>query len=66
MKVNKKKLKDKLEKISFSDLAKFLGVTRANIYYHYYNLKKGKLTLKLDVIKKISIYLTDRDDFFFG
>ena len=52
MKVNKKKLKDKLEKISFSDLAKFLGVTRANIYYHYNNLKQGKLTLKPDVIKK--------------
>lgn len=65
MKINIKKLKDKLEKISFSDLAKYLGVTRASIYYHYYNLKKGKLTLKLDVIKKISVYLVDREDFFF-
>lgn len=65
MKVNKKKLKDKLEKISFSDLAKFLGVTRANIYYHYNNLKQGKLTLKTDIIKKISFYLVDREDFFF-
>ena len=31
MKVNKKKLKDKLEIFIFSELDKFLGVTRSNI-----------------------------------
>lgn len=65
MKVNKEKLIDKLEKISFTDLGKYLGVTRAAIYYHYYNLKTGKLTFSTETIKKISMYLTDKENFFF-
>lgn len=65
MKVNKEKLIDKLEKISFTDLGKYLGVTRATIYYHYYNLKIGKLTFSIETIKKISMYLTDKENFFF-
>lgn len=65
MKVNKEKLIDKLEKISFTDLGKYLGVTRGAIYYHYYNLKHGKLTFSTETIKKISKYLADREEFFF-
>ena len=63
--VDKKRLLNKLKIISFTKLAKHLGVTRGNIYYHYKNLKNGKLTFKNEVIKKISLFISDKDDIFF-
>lgn len=63
--VNKKRLEEKLGIISFSELAKYLNITRGNLYYHYRNLKNGKLTFKEDTIRKISLFLSDREDIFF-
>ena len=64
-KINEKRLLDKLSKVGFLELSKYLGMYRSGLYYHYYNLKKGKLTFKEEVIKKISLYLSDREDIFF-
>lgn len=65
MKIDKIKLKDKLDKINITDLATYLDMHRTNVYYHIKNLKKGKLTFKIDIIKKISMFISDRDDIFF-
>ncbi|WP_177162683.1 hypothetical protein [uncultured Fusobacterium sp.] len=63
--INKKRLEEKLRRVSFSELASFLNMTRGNLYYHYKNLKNGTLTFKVETIKKISLFLSDRDDIFF-
>lgn len=63
--VNQKRLEEKLSRVSFTELSKYLKITRANLYYHYRNLKNGKLTFKENTIKKISLFLSDRDDIFF-
>lgn len=65
MKVNQKKLLGVLENVKMSKLANFLGMTRPNLYYHYYNLKNGNLSFKIDIIKQISIFIVGRDDLFF-
>lgn len=65
MNVDKEKLKVKLARCSFSDLAKYLNMHRTNLYYHYRNLKKGKLTFDENIIKKISLYLSDEENLFF-
>ncbi|MHD0313946.1 ArsR family transcriptional regulator [Fusobacterium varium] len=63
--VNKKRLEEKLSRISFSELASHLQMTRGNLYYHYNKLKKGELTFKTEIIEKISLFISDRDDIFF-
>lgn len=64
--VNKKRLEEKLSRTSFSELASYLEMTRGNLYYHYNNLKKGKLTFKTEIIQKISLFISDREDIFFS
>ena len=65
MKVNQNKLLATLENVKMSKLASYLGMTRPNLYYHFYNLKNGHLTFKIDVIKKISKFVVGDDDIFF-
>ncbi|BBA51678.1 hypothetical protein FV113G1_20280 [Fusobacterium varium] len=64
--VNKKRLEEKLSRTSFSELASYLEMTRGNLYYHYNNLKKGKLTFKMETIQQISLFISDREDIFFN
>ncbi len=63
--INKKRLEEKLSRVSFSELASYLHMTRGNLYYHYNKLKKGELTFKTEIIEKISLFISDRDDIFF-
>lgn len=63
--INKKRLEEKLSRIRFSELATYLHMTRGNLYYHYNKLKKGELTFKGEIIEKISLFISDRDDIFF-
>lgn len=64
--INKKRLEEKLSRTSFSELASYLKMTRGNLYYHYNNLKNGKLTFKTEIIQKISLFISDREDIFFS
>lgn len=55
------------KKLSYSELAKMLGISRQNLNYHLKNLKNNKISFSVDQVKKIckilkidvSIFFTD-------
>lgn len=65
MKVNANKLLDKINKVNKTELALQLGIVRPGLYYHIYNLKKGKVSFKDEMIKKIGVFICDDENAFF-